>query len=184
VPPCSTARRALAHGLKLCGDLLQCAPGAAALMPATSRISLSSPCLRRGARSSSVASPLPSAHTSPQRPSTLTAATAAQPSIQYSPDLRGFLPPSTHRAGKFEFDVEVSLGTRPPGPDLGVSASARRPARQRSHAGHDAPGGTGCARPACRTPPLPGDLLASWIAALRAAQFSRAKRPFSGAIAV
>jgi hypothetical protein len=25
VPACSTARRALAHGLKLCGDLLQCA---------------------------------------------------------------------------------------------------------------------------------------------------------------
>jgi hypothetical protein len=65
------------------------------------------------------------------------------------------------------------------------SASARRPASQRSHAGHDAPGGTGCARPAaCRTPLLPGELLAPWIAASRAAQFSRAMRPFSGAIAV
>jgi len=89
--------------------------------------------------------------------------------------------PSRPQSGKFEFDVEVSLGTRPPVPGLGVSASARRPASQRSHAGHDAPGGTGCARPACRIPPLPGELLASWIAALRAAQFSRAKRPFSGA---
>jgi hypothetical protein len=83
-----------------------------------------------------------------------------------------------HGAGKFELDVEVSLGARPPVPGLGVSASARRPARRRSHVGHDAPGGTGCARPACRTPRLPGELLASWIAALRAAQFSRAKRPF------
>ena len=33
-------------------------------------------------------------------------------------------------------------------------------------------------------PPLPGGLLASWIATLRALQFSRPKRPFSGAIAV
>ena len=34
-------------------------------------------------------------------------------------------------------------------------------------------------------PPLPGELLASsWISALRALQFSRAKRPFSGALAV
>ena len=37
---------------------------------------------------------------------------------------------------------------------------------------------------AAADPPLPGELLASWIAALRALQFSRAKRPFSGAIAV
>ena len=54
------------------------------------------------------------------------------------------------------------------------------PRRHRS----DGPGGTGCARPACRTPPLPGEPLASWIAALRAFQFFRAKRPFSGAIVV
>ena len=47
----------------------------------------------------------------------------------------------------------------------------------------DAPGGTGCARPACRTPLL-GELLALWIAVCGAVRFSRAKRPFSGAIAV
>ena len=41
-------------------------------------------------------SPLPSAHTSPQRPKTFTAATAAEPSIQCSPFIRGFSPPSTY----------------------------------------------------------------------------------------
>ena len=49
----------------------------------------------------------------------------------------------------------------------------------------DAPGGRDWLHPSpCRTQSLPGELLASWIAALRAVQFSRAKRPFSGAIAV
>jgi hypothetical protein len=40
-------------------------------------------------------SPLPSTHTSPQRPSTLTAATTAEPSIQCSPSICGISPPST-----------------------------------------------------------------------------------------
>ena len=46
----------------------------------------------------------------------------------------------------------------PPVPGLGVSAAA--------------------------DPPLPGELRASWIATFVRSKFSRAKRPFSGAIAV
>jgi hypothetical protein len=38
--------------------------------------------------------------------------------------------------------------------------------------------------PPCRIQSLPDELLAEWITALGAVQFSRAKRPFSGAIAV
>ena len=45
-------------------------------------------------------SPLPSARTSPQRPRTFTAAIAAELSIQCSPSIRGFSPPSTADQGK------------------------------------------------------------------------------------
>ena len=63
-----------------------------------------------------------------------------------------------------------------------LAQPARREARRHLP---DAPGETGLAAPApCCIQSLPDELLAEWITALGAVQFSRAKRPFSGATAV
>ena len=83
-----------------------------------------------------------------------------------------------HWAGKFGFDVEV-LGTRRSQTLTDVPVAAWR-----SQAVWCGLPSSGLGVSAAADPPLPGELLASWIAALRAFQISRAKRPFSGAMAV